>query len=262
MMKKFFYRVVLFIIFTFLILPMLSMLIWSFFSNWRAIDILPSSFTFAGFNYFFASKDWYIGIKSTIFSMEVALIATIISIMVSRFLISTNIKNKNTLESIFYLPMLLPVISVCLGSHKLFLQSPISSTFALLILHIYFSLPYAFKMTYSYYSIWGVEEELTARGLGASFWQAFRYINLPIYIQGYIGSFIMAFIISYSQYFINLFIGNHNNINFSMIMTPYIANSNRNIAAVYTLMYIFYGVVVMILTSLMGKNIARKKSLS
>ena len=44
-----------------------------------------------------------------------------------------------------------------------------------------------------------------------------------------------------------------------MIMTPYISNSNRNIPAVYTLMYIFYGVVVMILTFLMSKNIARKK---
>ncbi|MBU3145161.1 ABC transporter permease [Clostridium sp. CF012] len=261
-MKKFFYRAILFIIITFLILPILSMVIWAFFSNWRATDILPNSFTLAGFQYFFTSEDWYIGIKSVIFSMEVALVATISSIMVSRFLISTNLKAKIALESIFYLPMLLPVISVCLGSHKLFLKSPFSSTFALLILHIYFSLPYAFKMTYSYYTVWGIEEELTARGLGASFWQAFKYINIPIYIQGYMGSFVMAFIISYSQYFINLFIGNNNHVNFSMIMTPYITNSNRNISAVYTLMYIFYGVVVMILTSLIGKNIARKKSSS
>ncbi|MBU3189553.1 ABC transporter permease subunit [Clostridium bowmanii] len=259
-MNKFCYRVVLIMIFAFLILPILSMVIWAFFTNWRSTDILPNSFTLAGFQYFFTSKDWYIGIKSVIFSVEVALIATISSIMVSRFLITINIKAKIALESIFYLPMLLPVISVCLGSHKLFLKSPLSSTFALLILHTYFSLPYAFKMTYSYYTVWGIEEELTARGLGASFWQAFKYINIPIYIKGYIGSFFMAFIISYSQYFINLFIGNNKHVNFSMIMTPYITNSNRNISAAYTLMYIFYGVVVMIFTSLIGKNILRKKS--
>ncbi len=260
-MKKFFYRAILFIILTFLMLPILSMVIWAFFSNWKTTDILPNSFTLAGFQYFFTSKDWYIGIKSVIFSMEVALVATISSIMVSRLLISINLKAKVALESIFYLPMLLPVISVCLGSHKLFLKSPLSSTFALLILHIYFSLPYAFKMIYSYYTVWGIEEEVTARGLGASFWQAFKYINIPIYIQGYIGSFVMAFIISYSQYFINLFIGNNNHVNFSMIMTPYITNSNRNISAVYTLMYVFYGVIVMIVTSLIGKNIVRKKRL-
>ena len=262
MMNKFFHRVILFIILTFLLLPVLSMSIWAFFSHWRATDVLPNSFTLAGFNYFFTSGDWYIGIKSVVFSMEVALIATILSIMVSRFLISINIKNKITLESIFYLPMLLPVISVCLGSHKLFLKCSISSTCALFILHIYFSLPYAFKIMYSYYAVWGIEEEYTARGLGASPWQAFKYINIPIYIQGYIGSFFMAFIISYSQFFINLFIGNNNHVNFSMIMTPYITSSNRNISAVYTLMYIFYSVVVMISTSLIGKNIARRKSSS
>ena len=258
-MKKFFNTAILFMIFTFLILPILSMLIWAFFSNWKAADILPSFFTLDGFKYFFTSKDWYIGIKSVVFSMEVALIATILSIMVSRFLISITIKSKIALESIFYLPMLLPVISVCLGSHKLFLKYDLSSTCALLILHTYFSLPYAFKMIYSYYAVWGIEEELTARGLGASTWQAFKYINIPIYMQGYTGAFLMAFIVSYSQYFINLFIGNNNHVNFSMIMTPYVTNSNRNISAVYTLMYIFYSVVVMILTSLIGKSIARRK---
>lgn len=262
MMKKLFNRVILFITFTFLILPILSMIIWAFFSNWKATDILPSFFTLAGFKYFFTSGDWYIGIKSVLFSVEVALIATILSTMVSRLLISINIKSKVTLESIFYLPMLLPVISVCLGSHKLFLKCGMSSTCALLILHIYFSLPYAFKMVYSYYTVWGIEEEYTARGLGASTWQAFKYINIPIYIQGYMASFFMAFIISYSQYFINFFIGNNNHVNFSMIMTPYITSSNRNISAVYTLMYIFYSVLVMILTSLIGKNISRKKNLA
>ena len=262
MIKKLFHRILLFIILAFLLLPVLSMIIWAFFSYWRATDILPNSFTLAGFNYFFTSRDWYTGIKSVVFSVEVALVATILSIMVSRFLISVNIKSKITLESIFYLPMLLPVISVCLGSHKLFLKSPMSSTLALLVLHIYFSLPYAFKIMYSYYTVWGIGEEITARGLGASAWQAFRYINIPMYIQGYMGAFFMAFIISYSQFFINLFIGTSNHVNFSMIMTPYVTSANRNISAVYTLMYILYGVVVMILTSLIGKNTARKKSSS
>ncbi len=51
-----------------------------------------------------------------------------------------------------------------------------------------------------------------------------------------------------------MFIGNNNHVNFSMIMTPYVANSNRNISAVYTLMYILYSVIVMIITSFITKR--------
>lgn len=259
-MKKFLNRLILFMIITFLIVPLISMVIWCFFSRWRASCIMPTDFTLDGFEYFFKSGDWYIGLKSVFFSIEVAFISTVLSIMTSRFLIGTNMKNKVVLESIFYLPMLLPIISVCLGSHKLFLNLGIPSTVALLILHTYFSFPYAFKMTYSYYTAWGIEEELTARGLGASFWQAFRYINIPMYFKGYVSTFFMAFIISYSQYFINLFIGNNKHVNFSMIMTPYVTNSNRNIAAVYTFMYIIYTVIVMILLSFIERKIGKTKS--
>lgn len=258
-MRKWIKCILIFSIIIFLLLPIISMIIWSFFSSWKARDILPNNFTLDGFKYFFTSKDWYIGIKSVIFSMEVALISLILSIMAARFFITRNMKHKITLESIFYLPMLLPVISICLGNHKLFLKYFSSCDIAILLLHIYFSLPYAFKLVYSYYTVWGIEDELAARGLGASFWQAFKYINMPIYTQGYVSSFFMAFIVSYSQYFINMFIGNNNHVNFSMIMTPYVANSNRNISAVYTLMYILYSVIVMIITSCITKRYNNSK---
>lgn len=258
-MRRWIKSVLIFSILIFLVLPIISMMVWAFFKSWKATDILPNTFTLDGFKYFFTSGDWFIGIKSIFFSIEVALISLVLSIMAARFFITTHIKYKITLESIFYLPMLLPVISICLGSHKLFLNYFTSCSIAVLVLHIYFSLPYAFKLIYSYYTVWGIGDELTARGLGASFWQAFKYVNIPLYAQGYASSFFMAFIISYSQYFINMFIGDNSHVNFSMIMTPYIGNSNRNIASVYTLMYILHGVIVMIISSYITKKYSNDK---
>lgn len=258
-MRRWIKSVLIFSILIFLLLPIISMLVWVFFRNWKSTDILPNTFTLNGFEYFFTSGDWFIGIKSIFFSIEVALISLVLSILASRFFVITHIKYKNALESIFYIPMLLPVISICLGSHKLFLNYFSSYSIAVLVLHIYFSLPYAFKLIYSYYTVWGIEDEHIARGLGASFWQAFKYVNIPLYAQGYASSFFMAFIISYSQYFINMFIGDNSHVNFSMIMTPYIGNSNRNIASVYTLMYIIYGVIVMIISSYITKKYSNDK---
>lgn len=232
----------------FLFLPLLSMLIWAFFSSWAADEALPANFTLRWFRYFIDSGDWLIGIKSVVFSAAAAFISLVLSIMLSRFFIKSSFKYKHQLESMFYLPMLLPVVSVCIGSHKMLLNMfGIRGSAVVLILHVYFALPYAFKMVYSFYHIWGMEQEQVARGLGAGRWKAFYLINVPVYLNGYISGFLMAFIISYSQYFVNFFVGDYNSVNFSMIMTPYITGSDRNIASVYTLLYMLYGIIVMAL---------------
>lgn len=244
----------------FLFLPLLSMFIWAIFSSWGPNDILPSKLTLKWFTYFFSSGDWIIGVKSVLFSIIAGFISLVLSIMLSRFFIKSNFKYKEQLESMFYLPMLLPVVSVCIGSHKMLLNIlGMRGSFMVLILHIYFSLPYAFRMVYSFYCIWGIEQEQIARGLGANRWQAFSLINIPVYFNSYISSFIMAFIISYSQYFVNFFIGDYNSVNFSMIMTPYITNSNRNIASVYIFLYILYGIIVMALCALIEKKYNNRK---
>lgn len=248
------------IIMLFLVLPFLSMIIWSFFTNWPHNSIFPQNLSFKSFIYFFESKDWIIALNSVGFSLIVAFCSLIFSIMLSRFLISVNFKYKALLESLFYLPMLLPIVSISIGSHKMFLNIFLGDCgFIVFLLHIYFSLPYAFKMVYSYYNLWGIEQEQVARGLGANKYQAFYMINIPIYLKGYISSFIMAFIISYSQYFINFFIGDSSYVNFSMIITPYITGSNRNISSLYVLMYILYGIIVMMLCSLIERIYKTKR---
>ena len=251
---KAFSKILFFFIIIFLMVPIGTMFIWSFFSNWQSDFFLPRDFTIEGFKYFFMSGDYIVAVKSMVFSILIAIISVILSITLSRFLIKSRFKYKLQLESLFYFPMLLPVVSISMGSHKMFLGlNGGLDGFVISILHIYFSLPYAFKIVYSCYLTWGIEYENIGRELGASEIKAFFSINVPIYLKGYMSSFIMAFVVSYSQYFINYFIGNPKFVNFSMIMTSYIAGSNRNISSVYTFMYVGLGIVVMIISSYIEK---------
>ena len=252
---KTFNKILAFFVMTFLILPFITMFIWSFFTSWSSDSLLPQNFTLNGFRYFFTSGDCFIAVESALFSLVAALISLVLSIMLSRFFMEREFKYKIQLESLFYFPMLLPVVSISIGSHRLFLGfSGAFSGIAIIILHVYFSLPYAFKIVYSCYSSWGMEYEQIGRELGASEMRAFFSINLPIYLKCYMSSFIMAFVVSYSQYFINYFVGDHRFVNFSMIMTPYISSSNRNISSVYTLMYSILGIIVMALSFCIEKR--------
>lgn len=234
---------------TFFLLPLLSMVLWMFFASWEAEALLPSHFTLAWFRYFFLSGDWLLGLKSTVFSSGVALLSLGLSIMLSRFFVKTNFRYKAQLETFFYLPMLLPLVGITIGSHKMLLKLGLDGGIMVFLLHVYFALPYGFRMVYSLYRLWGVEQEQIARGLGAGRLRAFCEVNVPLYMHGYLGAFVMAFIISYSQYFINFFVGDYRWVNFSMIMTPYIMGSDRNLASVYIFMYMIYGILVMLICS-------------
>ena len=249
-----------YIVMTFLVLPVITMIIWSFFATWSSDELLPEHITLNGFRYFFKSGDYVIAFKSACFSLFVGIFAVVLSILLSRFLIRCNSRYKSQLESLFYFPMLLPVVSISIGSHKMFLglQGDLAGI-TIVLLHVYFSLPYAFKIIYSCYSVWGMEYEQIGRELGASEIKAFFLINLPIYLRGYISGFIMAFVVSYSQYFINYFMGDPRFVNFSMIMTPYITGSNRNISSTYTLMYVVVGIAVMMVSALIEKKYGIKE---
>ena len=76
----------------FLFLPLLSMLIWTFFSSWAVNDKLPSNLSFKWFVYFINSGDWIIGVRSVFFSIVVAFVSLILSIMLSRFFIKSSFK--------------------------------------------------------------------------------------------------------------------------------------------------------------------------
>ncbi len=241
-----------------LLFPFASMLIYAFFARWPADSLFPRHFTLEGFRTFW-KRDIGVAFQSTLFSLGVSALTLILCIMAARGLLKTRPRIRKWVEPLFYLPMLLPAVSVSMGSHKLFLALSLAGTPAILLMHIYFAFPYVFKLTYSCYAALGTGAETSAKNLGAGKCRIFFWVHLPTYLFGYLTAFMMGFIISYSQYFVNFYLGNADHINFSMIMTPFVTGSNRNLASVYTLMYLLFGGVVLLACSVIPKAIFRKK---
>lgn len=229
-------------------IPFVSMLIFSVFARWPMDSLFPQTVTLDGFRYFF-ERDFGTAVSTTLFSMGVSLFTVLLCIPAARGLLNVRGRIRRWIEPLLYLPMLLPVVSVSMGSHKLFLALSWTGTPAVFLMHVYFALPYVFKMVYSCYTVLGTSMETAAKNLGIGRWRIFFQVHLPIYLSGYLSAYIMGFIISYSQYFVNFYLGNADDINFSMVMTPLITGSNRNIASVYTLMYLLFGAAVLLLCS-------------
>ena len=238
--RKVFARILAVLFLIFLLMPFLGMLVFSVFSRWPIDSLLPQTPTFRGFTAFFL-KDAGNALSTALFSVAVGLTTLVIGIPAAKGLAGLKGPLKAVLDVILVLPMLLPVVSVSIGSHKLFLAFRLTGSVPVFIMHLYFSLPYAFKILYSAYRALGNSFGVTARNLGAGPVRSFLYVEAPVFLPAYTSAFIMGFVVSYSQYFINLLLGGAKNMNYSVILSQLLTGSDRHLASVYSLMYLLFG---------------------
>ena len=223
--------------------PLVGMVIYSLFARWPREAYLPENFTLRGFEVFF-KRDTATAVRSALFSAGVSVAALEIGIPAAKGLTALSGKLGTFFEGLLILPMMLPVVTVSIGSHKLFLALGFTGSAAVFVMHLYFSFPYAFKILYSAYRSPGESRICTAKNLGATDMRACWLIEVPVFLPAYISAFVMGFVVSYSQYFVNLYLGGAEGVNFSLILSQLLTGADRNLASVYSLMYLFFGAVV------------------
>lgn len=242
------------VFFPFFLLPIISVMLGSVIQFWKFEELMPNSFSGRGFVYFWNSGDYKILFLTCLFSCIVAICSVILSILFSSGLIRMTKRIELRLEGFIYLPMLLPVVSICMGIHKFFLRFSDVTTLNIFIMHVYFSLPYAFLVVYAAYKENGRKWMLISKNLGITDFQTLLYVEFPMIKENLYSAFLFAFSVSYGQYFVNVFLGDYNDVNFSMVLAPYLQTSNRNIGSVYILMYLLAGIVV---TSFVRKGLKK-----
>jgi ABC-type spermidine/putrescine transport system permease subunit II len=249
-----FFKVFKFILLSFFILPIFSLLAWCCSVVWDFENCCPNQFSGEGFSYFWSSGDYKILITTSLFSCAVAVVSVVFAILAASGLMRMTNRMATRLEGFIYLPMLLPVVGICMGIHKFFLNFSDAYTVNIFIMHVYFSLPYAFLVVYAAYKENGRKWIFISKNLGLTNLQTLLHIEFPMIKEYLYSAYLFAFSVSYGQYFINVFLGDYDDMNFSMVIAPYLQTSNRNIGSVYILMYLIMGVIV---TSIVRKGVKK-----
>ncbi|MCR5585064.1 MAG: ABC transporter permease subunit [Lachnospiraceae bacterium] len=239
--------------------PPAGMLLYSFFARWSMDAILPETFTLKGFAVFF-KRDAKTALDSALFSAFVAFVTLLIGIPAAKGLAGIRSRFGKVMESLLILPMLLPVVTVSIGSHKLFLALGFTGSAAVFVMHLYFALPYAFKILYSAYRALGESGTVTAKNLGATEGRAFFLVEVPMFLPAYTSAFVMGFVVSYSQYFVNLYLGGAKGVNFSVVLSQLLTGSDRNTASVYSLMYLLYGAFVIGFSEILQRLLLKRRT--
>lgn len=194
------------LIYLFLYVPIAILIIFSF--NQSKLNAVWTGFTF----------DWYVKLfhndavlEAMYTSLIVALVSTIAATMIGTLaavgMYRYHFRGKTALDAMLYLPIVIPEIVMGISLLILFTQLHIPlGYFTLIAAHITFSIPFVVVVVKARMEGFDRSMEEAAMDLGATPWQTFYKVTLPIIAPGVIASALLAFTLSIDDVIISFFV--------------------------------------------------------
>ncbi|MGN1166974.1 MAG: ABC transporter permease [Lachnospiraceae bacterium] len=239
--EKFFCKFMIGLFIFSVIFPMLVMIIWVFTERWAWPDLIPQIFSGRALEEVLGRKEqlFQVFASSVFISVVVAFISVIIGTMTARALTFYEFPGKNLFYFLSILPFLVPATVFAMGIQVTFIKLGLNNSgLGVIIAHVICSLPYAVRLMNEGTEAVGNRLEEQARVLGAGAWKAFYKVTLPVLTPSILASMSMAYVISFSQYFVTLLIGGGQVKTFAIVMVPYLQSGERNIASIYSLIFL------------------------
>jgi len=247
--NNFIMRAVVYVGYFMALFPLLVLIIWSFTGIWPWPQLLPETFSLRALDELFGGYSGAIKalISSGLISAVVALLSIVVSLPAARAIVLCDFLGRDLLKFIVLMPVIVPATAFAMGIDVLFMKIGLSDTvLGVILVHIILCLPYTVRIMTEVTEATGDKLEVQARVLGASPLKVFTNITLPIALPGIISSVCMAFIVSFSQYFITLLIGGGTVVTYAMFMFPYIQSGDRTIASAYSVLFLLSTLIVFV----------------
>lgn len=240
-MKDRIVQAVLFLLAAVILLPCLLLLVWMFTERWAWPALLPQRFSLRAAAEAFGRRGELLKVffSSVLISTAVAALSAVIGVMTCRALVFYDFFGKRLMGFLTILPFMVPATVFAMGIQLTFIKMGLNNTISGVILaHLICSLPYGVRLIMDGTKALGKELEDQARVLGASPWQAFYKVSLPVLAPVILSAASMAYVVSFSQYFLTLMIGGGQVRTFSIVMVPYLQSGDRSMASVYSVLFL------------------------
>ncbi len=134
-------------------------------------------------------------------------LAVVISTPAALAIARADFPGKGALSAFLLSPLMIPHVVLGVAFLRFFTQIGLSGRFvALLIAHVIVIFPFALRLTLASASGMDRRVEQAAASLGASDWTTFRRVTLPIILPGLISGWSLAFIQSFDEVTMTVFL--------------------------------------------------------
>jgi len=195
------------LVFFYLIFP-ITIIIPISFSASEYLGFPPKGFSLKWYQAYLESEEW---LDPTLQSMKVAFLTTIFSTIIGTLasfgLVRGNFRGKRIIQAFIISPMIIPHIIIAIGAYFLFASwHLVGKTIGIVLGHLPLTIPFVVVTVSA--SLYGFNTSLedAAQTLGANRIKTFFYVTYPIIQPGILAGALFAFIISFDELIVALFI--------------------------------------------------------
>ena len=243
------------LIMLFLIIPTLIVIPMSF-SGSQYLEFPPRSWSGRWYDNYFGSNEWmratWVSIKAAILTV---LVITPMATMAAYGLSISNLKAARYVFILLITPMMVPVILIAIGVFFAYTHLRLNNTLLGLVLaHSALALPLCLIVISAGLKSYDMNQELVARSLGASRLRAFLVITLPQIRFSVITGGLLAFIVSFDEVIVALFISGRDMSTITRSMFLALRDQiDPTIAAISTIM-ILITTAALVIAQVFGKS--------
>jgi putative spermidine/putrescine transport system permease protein len=177
------------------------------FTQARILSFPPQGFSFQWYQRMFTDPQWASGIVN---SMQVAtltaILATVLGTLAALGLTRGRFPGRTLVNALALSPLIVPVVVIAIGMFGLFVQWRIAgSLVGLVIAHTALALPFVIVNVGASLRTMDRNLELAAANLGADPRRSFMHVTLPLILPGVLAGAIFAFITSWDEVVIAIF---------------------------------------------------------
>jgi putative spermidine/putrescine transport system permease protein len=192
-----------------LVLPTLVIIPMSFNQN-KSLAFPPTGFSWQWYANFFTNPDWSTSFFNSLrIAAIVAVIATIIGTLASLGLSRMRHSGAGVLRAVLITPMVVPGVVLAVGIYSVYLNYQLVGTdLGFVIAHTMLAVPFVIIAVSANLEVFDVRLEKAAASLGADSFTTFRTITLPLIAPGILSGLLFAFVTSFDEIIVALFITN------------------------------------------------------
>lgn len=234
------------LIILFLVLPSFFVIPVSFTSG-TFIDFPPHGFSLRWYHTYLSSPAWTSAtLRSLIVALATGVVSTILGTAAAFVLVRQRLVGRMAVLTLVLAPLILPRMIIAVALFYLFARIDIVGTLLGLVLgHTILAVPYVVITVMAILKTYDERLDQAAWSLGANKWRALCHITLPQIRGGLIAGFLFAFITSFDDLTVALFISGGNNATLPRQMwNDLLLQVNPTLAAVSTVILLFITVFI------------------
>ncbi|HYF92535.1 MAG TPA: ABC transporter permease subunit [Symbiobacteriaceae bacterium] len=241
-----------------LLLPLTPVVIWAFTPAWPWPDLWPRQMDLRAWAYLLSPGAGVTRavLTSVGLALAVTLTCAVIGLPAGIGLGRCRFTGRGAVEVLVFLPLLVPPMAWSAGVHHIFGKLGLTGSLTAVWLgHLVPALPYMIRTIAAAATTASVRAEEVGRTLGATPWQVFRHLTLPRLGPALLAGSMLVFLVSLSQYLLTLLLGGGAVLTLPMVLLPFLAGTDRALAAALSLVFCGTGMLVLwLMESLIRRN--------